>query len=437
MINKLQVGSDAAEPKLIKLNRLIESYQKSDKTTLTAKNCLDNIVLSCDNYILSIPKMLRAHNPRSCAPPFEECYKRYPHIEEVLMLQKQAVQLRLNFEQGKTAAQVRWGRLRNLQTAGRSSNRYKTKALEPYYWAEATFKGKMYIYEWCNNASRLHRYQRLCYQEICQLETQFQKERLQCVQYLQDPSDYKLDVKDGLFYSYGRPFSTRHSDAIFVVDNKGNIYCDPENKISMNHSSFLSGCPVLCAGSMLIKNGVLHRIILNSGHYRPSRIHLYHFLTLLNQKNVDLKKVVVAEFNGQFRQADLYLKTQGYCLSIDEHLRINLVELTNLAINAISSDLCFQSGKKQQMLTELKKELLDESDFNCLLAIDYLKRLLSVCFYRRFVFSKHTSTGVMIVQCLNQEKYTKLRSLIVGSADRKCTYKEFEGYALGQSISVK
>ena len=60
-----------------------------------------------------------------------------------------------------------------------------------------------------------------------------------------------------------------------------------------HHSGILSGSPVLFAGEIAVKNGILQVITMRSGHYMPEEKHLRKFLQLLENKGVDLQSVVL------------------------------------------------------------------------------------------------------------------------------------------------
>ena len=64
-----------------------------------------------------------------------------------------------------------------------------------------------------------------------------------------------------------RGFSTKH---------------DPD--LAKFHSQYMGGKPVICAGEMTVRNGILQRINNSSGHYRPDGKHLLPVLWRLTQK---------------------------------------------------------------------------------------------------------------------------------------------------------
>ena len=61
----------------------------------------------------------------------------------------------------------------------------------------------------------------------------------------------------------------------------------------LNHSSFLSGKDVICAGSVRATNGRITRIDNLSGHYKPKRAQLWFAVCALKNCNVDLTQMEV------------------------------------------------------------------------------------------------------------------------------------------------
>lgn len=93
--------------------------------------------------------------------------------------------------------------------------------------------------------------------------------------------DYKLTVgEDGLLRDAdGDLFDTRDASslhhpeggrAIFVMDRNGDLYASSyQEKGIFHHSSFLGGEPVAAAGELGVKDGKVHLISNQSGHYKP------------------------------------------------------------------------------------------------------------------------------------------------------------------------
>ena len=86
--------------------------------------------------------------------------------------------------------------------------------------------------------------------------------------------------------------------ALFAYDLKGRLYCKPAAHVpdgSFNHSSFMSGKPVLCAGALESDgSGRLRYVSNESGHYRPTPGDLGNFLAILSDDfHVDMTGVNV------------------------------------------------------------------------------------------------------------------------------------------------
>jgi hypothetical protein len=112
---------------------------------------------------------------------------------------------------------------------------------------------------------------------------------------------YQVKIKDGKFYdAEGNLFDTSKArsafggsgNAIFVMDESGNIYASAVHSIGkFHHSSFLSGKPVASAGEIIVEKGVVKEITRRSGHYKPTAEQLSQFLEKLNNDDIDLSSV--------------------------------------------------------------------------------------------------------------------------------------------------
>ncbi len=65
------------------------------------------------------------------------------------------------------------------------------------------------------------------------------------------------------------------------------------------HSSYVAGSPVMCSGTMLIKNGVIERIRLNSGHYKPLFNNALALKFALEMWQVNIRNIVFEDYTGQ------------------------------------------------------------------------------------------------------------------------------------------
>ncbi len=121
---------------------------------------------------------------------------------------------------------------------------------------------------------------------------------------------FRLHVdEDGLLRNAaGRLFDTSDAGAvqnpgsgraIFVMDRHGRIYAAKEHSAGQfHHSSFLSGQPVAAAGELGVKDGKVHLISNQSGHYKPGEKAIEQFMrhlfkregAQLDESNLDVHR---------------------------------------------------------------------------------------------------------------------------------------------------
>jgi hypothetical protein len=173
---------------------------------------------------------------------------------------------------------------------------------------------------------------------------------LDCATYLKraDVHKYKLFFKNGLAYQFpwwktnareGKTkfvlanSSTASNPAVFDPSNTGyrnnwggfamsmgrDIYMakhhctkDAGENGNFYHSSYLGGEPVMCAGTMLIENGVLKGVSTDSGHYRPTQQHVVNLLQALSMWGVNLSGLDVQDHYGALQsKGDVFLSSRG------------------------------------------------------------------------------------------------------------------------------
>lgn len=116
--------------------------------------------------------------------------------------------------------------------------------------------------------------------------------------------DYLITFKNGQLYYHksdtpadsgivrgelGRfPYAIDTSERLYVL-NEGDI------GIKYNHSSILSGAPVICAGEIAIEQGRLKFIDNNSGHYKPGTDNLYDAVMILHYNGVNTRTFQVRD----------------------------------------------------------------------------------------------------------------------------------------------
>ncbi len=111
---------------------------------------------------------------------------------------------------------------------------------------------------------------------------------------------YRLYIAEGRFFhdmKLRRPVDTGARQAIYAIDEFGSMYMKFEDQMAMgsfNHSSFMSGKPVMCAGCVSLSNGSLTMIDNNSGHYRPTAQDLRRAIMFLHyERGVSMLGVTV------------------------------------------------------------------------------------------------------------------------------------------------
>ncbi|XP_058781651.1 IQ domain-containing protein IQM2-like [Vicia villosa] len=127
----------------------------------------------------------------------------------------------------------------------------------------------------------------------------------QCIKYLgpMERMCYEVVVEDGklLYKQSGEVLHTikegSRSKWIFVLSTSKNLYVGQKKKGSFQHSSFLAGGAASCAGRLVVEHGVLIAVWPQSGHYRPTEENFKEFTSFLEENNVDLSNVKMAQVN--------------------------------------------------------------------------------------------------------------------------------------------
>lgn len=100
-------------------------------------------------------------------------------------------------------------------------------------------------------------------------------------------------VKNGRLYNYkdGTPHTgATHPDFggdPYAMDTDERLYTHSGNVANWNHSSFLSGHPIIAAGCIWVDGGKLLQISNESGHYKPSKWELAACVKVLVDQGID------------------------------------------------------------------------------------------------------------------------------------------------------
>jgi len=357
--------------KIKKINDAINNYflvyTNKDSRNKDKKKALTAIIDVCDEYITSIPVKRRDTFATQGSEDFITFWKNilpeWPHIVDVLELQKKAVALKYLPEDDNNP-KARWKLLRRVFRGT------KGKHLDTPYWGEYKFRGQVAIAEWLSGENYYAYHHMRSFKEIAAQQYTGSHSH---VEYIKDPADYRLTFsRHGHFYQGKHHFDTRGehpglrdvptSHGIFIVSTDGKMYAsnsDIQTDGRLHHSSFVRGAPVMCAGTFKVVKGVLQEITVFSGHYKPGKKELLEFLNYLLLNNVDLSNVaLISSVGGDKRNALLYLQTQGACLPIDKekyfmNLAIEQFQKFNFEASQDYLDIAIKMGTDSAFLLKL------------------------------------------------------------------------------------
>lgn len=279
-------------PKIDPINNALKEYNIAYKSGTHKPEHLEKIIKACHGYLQQININLRNEaifNSEKRTIILSE----HPELLQVLSIQKQAV-IRMQMPKAKTESEALEMLGRELMH-GEKSDKFQqssgTKMLDENYWKEFAYKGKLSTVRWIENDDDFRSY----------YEVREQKLSVQDIDptYLEKPDEKKVILSpDGtkLLYASSNRFVSP-GEYIFVVGPDNSIYVHNimENirTQKFQHSSFLRGSPVICAGTMRVfAAGYYDDITLMSGHYRPGKQELGNFLIILRDiYGVDLKNI--------------------------------------------------------------------------------------------------------------------------------------------------
>ncbi|KAM3401481.1 hypothetical protein ACQJBY_005922 [Aegilops geniculata] len=126
----------------------------------------------------------------------------------------------------------------------------------------------------------------------------------QCVKYLgpQERQHYEVVIEGGklVFKQTGVLVHTSNdSKWIFVLSTTKAFYVGQKKKGSFQHSSFLAGGAITCAGRLVVKDGILKAIWPYSGHYLPTEDNFRDFIRFLQENDVSLTDVKKSAIDKQ------------------------------------------------------------------------------------------------------------------------------------------
>lgn len=205
--------------------------------------------------------------------------------------------------------QSRWALIRDLIGINdpiKGEKRGPAKMIQEAYFKEFRFKGDNDLSLWMSQDLLFHHWtQHLTIpRNGIPYATASRK-----VKYLTDYEleRLKIEIKEGLFYSQNRLLTTDNSlnpslDFIYVLNKSGEFFIAQSGihgnfPQAFHHSSFLSGKPALCAGTLTIEQGKLISISNQTGHYEHDAKALMGLLKMFYAQGVDLSRTQITLIN--------------------------------------------------------------------------------------------------------------------------------------------
>lgn len=98
----------------------------------------------------------------------------------------------------------------------------------------------------------------------------------------------------GVEHFHWAPFVMSFDQDFFVTQHS--LLEEDGSGVALYHSAYFAGKPVVSAGNMLIRSGIVRGICNDSGHYRPPRENLHAALMALRGKGIDISRIQVYEW---------------------------------------------------------------------------------------------------------------------------------------------
>lgn len=237
----------------------------------------------------------------------------------------------------------------------------------------------------------------------------------------QQRSAFQVHCHKGKFYKDGKVFDStkmishgKNGYAAFTLNANGELSVFRHHGMTdlIAHSSMNAGVPVIAAGELQIKKGVLKAITTHSGHYRPTLFNVYRILEHFIQKGVNINQAKMVtqqnpraylnlnstELRTPELQEQLYkTSAKKFFALFDNQLRTQ-VESINKHLkeyrkeSVLSSFFAFKDNLKSSNLTRERKALAFELETlinafnptqqtsldNMLARMDQLMKLLTV-----------------------------------------------------------
>src|SRR5438105_10085414 len=96
---------------------------------------------------------------------------------------------------------------------------------------------------------------------------------------------------------------------MIVMDEMGNTFIHPKRRDILHHSSFFSGNAVAFAGLIMVKDGIIHNLLIYSGHYSPGCNELYNFQNEADRNRISIESLEELIISRQITKTIFDLKS--------------------------------------------------------------------------------------------------------------------------------
>lgn len=167
-----------------------------------------------------------------------------------------------------------------------------------------------------------------------------------------EAENYRVIIKEGLIHSTRNSFSPLTTDIIEImvcVTMNGEIYSSAKENY-LQHTSFNKGGYLLFAGYWHVEEGIVKKIIAESGHYEPSPIALQNFAYLLQRAGCRLNETVFLYADRRLVENPtdtLNFSKTDYCFLLDD-----LLSEKPIQPNEEDPHISFVTHKKLSLLSQ-------------------------------------------------------------------------------------
>ena len=126
---------------------------------------------------------------------------------------------------------------------------------------------------------------------------------------------FKATINFGFLWNASGEKITTMRSTNYVMSEDGSLFLNASHWTpptgSVHHSSFLSGRPVACAGTIQVNQGVIKSLTNESGHYLPQKNHLTQVVNMLKGHGIHLEDDVIKHYTSDEIETIKRMKSSG------------------------------------------------------------------------------------------------------------------------------